>query len=222
MYDFINSFSDEFVKLAKTYPVSRALSWIVPWGRSTGAKGLLGRLRAGTVTNQDMRSIRRILIEKRKLSFDKAEAAAKKIIEASKAGKLAGGKQHQWARFSTSRAAQAATLGGAEALSTAMLTTPITMLGGGAALPLALTAGSAAKGALTAAGSTQLMRAIGPRGLAGRIAKGKKLRKAERQLMETLEPPMKKKLKAAVARIKATGKAAKAKVRKKLEAVSSA
>ena len=192
MNSFFYGFEDELEKIAKSFPISRAMtSSYNPIGlfglkRFVGSRGLMDRLAIGTVTKQDHRSIRRILMSKKNMSEQAAGKAADKILNKAKGGgfsRAKGGKEYFVSGALSGR--RYAGAGG--------------MLGGGYS---ALHAGfspatAAAVGAVQGAhnvGVTQLWRALGPRGLAGRIAKGNKLTRSEQKLMSMIDPSAKRKV----------------------------
>jgi hypothetical protein len=162
----------------KTYPISRFLtSRLNPttgFGikRFIGARGLLGRLKAGQVTGNDRRSIRRILTGQG-LSKSEADTRSRTIIEQSRNGELAGGRKYRISRFFTSRKWQGIVSG---------VSTTLNFLTFG--LAAAVTTG--VKAGLVAAGGAHLDRVIFSRALAGRIAMGKPLIVSEHRLLERL------------------------------------
>lgn len=206
MEQFFIGFSDELEKLGKanTYPFSRfATSSYNPLAlfgvsRFVGSRGLMGRLAKGRVMEQDRNSIAKIL-EGKGMSGAKAMEKAEKIIADSKAGKFKGRKKYPISRFITSRAVGGTVGGASEATKGALI--------GSAAGPAGAAAGAiagAAQGAYGGAMGTQISRWFGPRGLAGRIAKGKKLTKNEKRLMLMInsKPKLRERLKKAVEALK--------------------
>jgi len=189
MPSFFLGFGDELEKIAKSFPISRAMtSSLNPIGlfgakRFVGSRGLMDRLAIGTVTGQDHRSIRRILMAKRNLSTEQAGKAADKILAKARAGGFSrekGGKE-----YFVSGALSGRRYSGAAGAVHGALDAPTFGM-------------SRVTGALAGSGggiaTTQFWRALGPRGLAGRITKGKALTGSEQKLMKMLSPSRKQKV----------------------------
>lgn len=190
--NFTNGFTDELIKLgsATTYPVSRLLTSVFNpqqgfgLGRVIGSRGFRGRLIKGRVSKRDTKDIARILAAKNNIPYEKAMASAEKIVQKSKAGGFANAakeKSFPVSRFVTSRSAMAGTNAGINALQAASLGAgPAGIAGVG--------------GGLSAAASSHIQRVVGARGLAGRVAKGKKLFGSEKELLKMIDPSKKDKL----------------------------
>lgn len=200
----ISSFTDELIKLSKkTYPLSRLIT-----GGSTGriarhigAKGMMSRLASGTATGNDRRALRTILMSSKRVSKEKAERLADKIMVKSKAGEFSGD-LNQVAEFLSGRLEPAALSGAMGAVTGTVLGTPLSLLGAGPFTPGILGVLGAAQSAGTTALSQQISRAAGPRGLAGRIATKQKLLPAEEKLLEAISPSVVQRIKKALSRAK--------------------
>ncbi len=195
MNHFLNGFNDELEKLGKFNSISRAMTsrynpmMLGGLPRYIESRALAGRLLKGSLKRSDRRVLEKLLAAQHGTSREAVRGTVKKIMADAKAGKFRGFDER---KFPISRllgwnkypAIAAPILGAEGAISGGMIgaMTP----GVGHLAGAATGAGVGVGGAVGPLAIQMARRGVGSRGLAGRLAGGKKLMKSEQELMELL------------------------------------